>query len=81
MGILLKEFCSRGGVFEQKNSVALWSARGAGEGMVTSQSDTCINSLLGKIITKVCLKNLCTKFWNCCCFSTMYKIFLNQVAF
>ena len=30
---------------------------------------------------KVQFKNLCTKFWNCCCYLTMYQIFLTQIAF
>ena len=31
--------------------------------------------------TKVRFKNLCTKFWDRCCYSTMYQIFLLQIAF
>ena len=31
--------------------------------------------------TKVRFKNLCTKFWNRCCYSTMYQIFVIQIAF
>ena len=31
--------------------------------------------------TNVCFKNLWTKFWDCCCHSTIYQIFLIQIAF
>ena len=32
-------------------------------------------------VSKVRFKNLCAKFWNRCCYSTIYQIFLIQIAF